>query len=391
MPGDRPRHDTAAGTGRPATAAPATGTVDRVVAEFRIHRRGFVDPDGRLLVPRDTLPIDDDTLLALYRQMVFLRALDEKAIALQRTGRMGTYASCLGQEAVGVATGLAMREDDVFVPYYRDQGAQIARGVAPEETLLYWGGDERGNAFRDPRVREDLPNCVPIATQYTHAAGVAAAFRIRGETRCCVVSGGDGSTSRGEFHEALNLAGVWHLPLVFVINNNRWAISVPLAKQTAAATLAQKAVAAGIPGLQVDGNDALAVYLAVHDAAARARAGKGAMLIEAVTWRLGNHTTADDASRYRNEADVQAAWQLEPVARLRRLLATLGLWNDADEAAWNTQCRHDVEATVARYLAFAPQAPTDLLDHHYAHWPETLAAQRNELLARVARHAGGRQ
>lgn len=365
--------------------------VDHVVAEFRIHERGYVDAEGRLLIPRDELPVADDTLLALYRHMTFLRLLDEKAIALQRTGRMGTYASCLGQEALAVAMGLAMNADDVLVPYYRDQGAQIVRGVAPEETLLYWGGDERGNAFRDPRVREDLPNCVPISTQYTHAAGVASAFRIRNQKRACVVSGGDGSTSRGEFYEALNLAGVWHLPLVFVINNNQWAISVPLAKQTAAQTLAQKAVAAGIPGLRVDGNDAVAVYLAVREAVERARAGKGAILIEAVTYRLGDHTTADDASRYRREEDVAAAREREPVRRLRTLLTTLALWSDAEEEKWLAECKRRAEDTVAAYLALPPQPLTDLLDHHYAQWPEALAAQRNELLARAARHAGGTQ
>lgn len=250
----------------------ARDPVDRVVAEYRIHERSWLAPDGTLRVPRADVPLDDDTLRELYRQMVFLRTLDEKAVALQRTGRLGTYASSLGHEALSVGAGLAMASDDVLVPYYRDLGAQTLRGVAPEETLLYWGGDERGNAWVDARVREDLPNNVPIATQFTHAAGVASALRVRGQRRACLVTGGDGSTSRGEFYEALNLAGVWRLPLVFVINNNQWAISVPLAKQTAAQTLAQKAIAAGMPALRIDGNDAIAVLLSVREALARAPA-----------------------------------------------------------------------------------------------------------------------
>ena len=184
-------------------------------------------------------------LVRLYRQMVLTRLFDQKAVALQRTGRIGTYAPTLGQEAIGVAIGALMQAEDVLVPYYRDTAVQLMRGVKMEEILLYWGGDERGSAFADPAVAEDFPLCVPIATQALHACGVASAFKIRGEHRVAVTTCGDGATSKGDFLEALNVAGAWQLPVVFVVNNNQWAISVPRRIQCGAPTLAQKAIGAG--------------------------------------------------------------------------------------------------------------------------------------------------
>ena len=256
--------------------------------------------------------------------MVLTRAFDAKAIALQRTGRLGTYASSLGQEAVGVGLAAAMRPDDVLLPSFREHGAQICRGVTLKELFLYWGGDERGNDFAGPR--QDFPNCVPVGSHAPHAVGVALAFRLRGEKRAAVCVFGDGATSKGDVAEALNMAGVWKVPAVFVVNNNGWAISVPVAKQTAAATLAQKAAAAGIAGVRVDGNDVIAVRHAVAEALAAARRGDGPTLIEAVTYRLSDHTTADDASRYRDDAEVSRHWPDEPVARLRNYLIHIGAW-----------------------------------------------------------------
>jgi pyruvate dehydrogenase E1 component alpha subunit len=317
---------------------------------------------------------DRSNLLPLYRAMVLTRTFDEKAVALQRTGRLGTYPTSLGQEAVTVGIGSAMRPDDVLLPSFREQGAQLWRGVTMTELLLFWGGDERGSNFAGPR--EDFPICIPVATHAPHAAGVALAFKLRGEERAAVCVMGDGGTSKGDFYEALNLAGVWHLPVVFVINNNQWAISVPRTAQTASVTLAQKGIAAGVEGIQVDGNDVIAVRDTVGQALAKARSGGGSTLIEALTYRLGDHTTADDASRYRDDATVAEHWKDEPVGRLRRHLTQLGAWTRDDEERLFTDCRVRVEQAVADYLAMTPKGPAAMFDHVYAALPVDLAEQR---------------
>jgi pyruvate dehydrogenase E1 component alpha subunit len=335
----------------------------------------------RLLLPsgevRGTLPAfatDESVLVALYRAMVLTRTFDAKAIALQRTGRLGTYGSSLGQEAVSVGVAAAMRPDDVLLPSFREHGAQLWRGVSLEELFLYWGGDERGNDFAGPR--EDFPNCVPVGSHAPHAVGVALAFRLRREPRVAVCVFGDGATSKGDVAEALNMAGVWRVPAVFVVNNNGWAISIPRAKQSAAATLAQKAVAAGIRGEQVDGNDVIAVRAVVEAAVERARAGDGPTLIEAVTYRLSDHTTADDASRYRDDAEVSRHWPEEPVARLRTYLSHRGAWDKDREEGLLQQCNHAVEQAAAAYVATAAQPGGSTFDYLYAELPAELADQR---------------
>lgn len=316
-----------------------------------------------------------------YRHMALIRTFDKKAVNLQRTGKLGTYASCLGAEAIAVAGGMALHDDDVFVPYYRDHATQYLRGVPLHLILQYWGGDERGNAFPvDTPAARDLPNCVPIATQLTQAAGIATKTKLCHEKAAVLATCGDGATSRGDFHEALNVAGVWQLPLVVMVNNNQWAISVPRNLQTASDTIAQKAVAAGIEGFQVDGNDLPALLEALDYALDKARHGKGATLIEAVSYRLSDHTTADDAGRYRKACDLHAAWQREPVARLRQTLADAGHWDAEQEKQWQADCQQQVDKAVETYLNQPPQAPTDMLDYLYAELPEALKAQRQHLL-----------
>jgi len=232
-----------------------------VVARFEIRYTACLDAEGRALDPWPGFAADRGALVELMRLMRLNRAFDAKAIALQRTGQLGTYASSLGQEASYTGIGYAMRPEDVLAPSYREHGACFVRGVPMADILLYWGGDEQGMAFDEPR--HDFPVSVPIATHVLHAAGAAYAFQYRGEPRVAVAVCGDGGTSKGDFYEAINVAGAWHLPCVFLVVNNQWAISVPRSKQTRAQTLAQKAVAAGIPGEQVDGNDVLAVRQAV--------------------------------------------------------------------------------------------------------------------------------
>src|SRR6266571_2727627 len=348
-----------------------------IIARFEVRRHACLAPDGSLRGPLPAWAADPQNLVPLYRAMVLTRAFDLKAVALQRTGRLGTYAVSLGQEAVAVGVASAMRTEDVLLPSYRDNGALLWRGVKMEEILLYWGGDERGNRSSGPP--QDFPFCVPVGSQAPHAAGVAYAFRLRKQPRVAVCFFGDGATSKGDVWEAMNFAGVWKLPLVFVANNNQWAISVPLKLQTASATLAQKAIAAGFEGEQVDGNDVIAVRAAAEEAIAAARAGGGPRLIEAVTYRLGDHTTADDAARYRPPEEVQARWKEEPITRLRSYLVSRKAWGKAKEEQLAAECQERVEAAVERYLATGPRAPQTMFDHLYAELPAVYAGQRQEL------------
>ncbi len=348
-----------------------------VIARFEVRRRSYLAPDGTVQRPLPEFASDADLLLSLYRGMVLTRAFDLKAVSLQRTGRLGTYAVSLGQEAVSTGIASAMREADVLLPSYRDNGALLWRGMKMEEILLFWGGDERGNHSSGPI--HDFPFCIPVGSQAPHAAGVAYAFKLRKEPRVAVCLFGDGATSKGDVWEAMNFAGVHKLPVVFVANNNQWAISVPLKLQTASETLAQKAIAAGFSGEQVDGNDVIAVHAAAAQAIADARTGLGPRLIEAVTYRLGDHTTADDAARYRPPEEVQARWKEEPIARLRSYLVTRKAWGKAEEEQLAAECQKRVEEAIERYLATAPRAPKTMFDHLYAELPRSYAGQRQEL------------
>jgi 2-oxoisovalerate dehydrogenase E1 component alpha subunit len=348
-----------------------------VIAHFEVRRRDYLAPDGSINRPLPAFATDAKLLVGLYRAMVLLRLFDRKAVALQRTGRLGTYAVSLGQEAVSVGIASAMREEDVLLPSYRDNGALIWRGVKLEEILLFWGGDERGNVASGPV--HDFPFCVPVGSQAPHAAGVAYAFKLRKEPRVAVCLFGDGATSKGDVYEAMNFAGVHKLPAVFVATNNQWAISVPLRLQSGSETLAQKAIAAGFTGEQVDGNDVVAVRAAAEEAIAAARGGKGPHFIEAVTYRLGDHTTSDDASRYRSVEEVQARWKQEPITRLRSHLVRQKMWNKVDEEQLAAEHHERVEAAVERYLTTAPRRPETIFDHLYGDLPEVYAAQRREL------------
>jgi len=348
-----------------------------VIARFEVRRRSYLGPDGSVLRPLPAFASDTATLVSLYRGMVLTRAFDLKAVSLQRTGRLGTYAVSLGQEAVSVGIASAMRREDVVLPSYRDNGTLLWRGTKMEEILLFWGGDERGSLSSGPP--HDFPYCIPVASQAPHAAGVAYAFKYKKEPRVAVCLFGDGATSKGDVWEAMNFAGVHKLPVVFVANNNQWAISVPLKLQTASETLAQKAIAAGFAGEQVDGNDVIAMRASAEEALAQARAGGGPRLIEAMTYRLSDHTTADDAARYRPPEEVQARWKEEPIARLRAYLVSQKAWGKAQEEELAAECQKQIEAAIERYLATSPRAPETMFDHLYAELPAVYAGQRAEL------------
>jgi len=357
--------------------------------KVKVGQLNLLDQSGQLLKELPDYLQSKSTVVALYGAMVLNRVFDEQAIALQRTGRLGTFASALGQEAPSVAAALAMQAGDVFIPSFREQGGQLARGVTVEELLSYWGGDERGSAYS--KAVHDFPVCIPVGSQYPQAAGVALAFKLKSESHVAVVFGGDGSTSKGDFYEGLNMAGVWNLPVVFFIINNQWAISTPRNKQTHAGTLSQKALAGGVSGVQVDGNDALAVYQCVTEALAKARRGDGPTLIEAITYRMSDHTTADDANRYRDKEEVSAHLTDDPIHRLNLYLVEHCGWTEPDEKALRQSCSDDVAAGVANYLDTKNASPVEMFDSLFAAFPDSLELQREAVATTDSSSAGNVQ
>lgn len=347
----------------------------KTVASFNVDYLQYLSPNGELVGDKvPSIARDFDKLKSLYETMVLTRTFDTKAISLQRTGKLGTYASCLGHEAVHVGIGSAMKYEDVFAPMYREYGAQFCRGVKMSEVLLYWGGDERGSDFSGPP--HDFPWCVPIATQNTHAAGAALSFKLRKEPRCAVTVIGDGGSSKGDFLEAINAASAFKLPMVLIIVNNGWAISVPREKQSSGETLAQKGIAGGLPSIQVDGNDLIAMHTAIKSALDRARNGEGATVIEAMTYRISDHTTADDASRYRPDEEVEEAKKKEPIIRLRQYLMNNNVWSVQQENKLKEDCAVKVEEAVKEYQNASKLPVTDMFDYMYAELPHDLAEQR---------------
>ncbi|MFI4918735.1 MAG: pyruvate dehydrogenase (acetyl-transferring) E1 component subunit alpha [Legionellales bacterium] len=353
-----------------------------IIAQFDIEFTQYLNEQGELIAALPAFAENDATLKELYQVMVLTRTFDKKAIALQRTGKMGTYAPINGQEAISTAIGHAMRPEDVFIPYYRDYAAQLQRGVKMSEILAYWGGDERGSQFACNS--QDLPICVPIASQCLHATGIAFAFQYRNQARVAVVCIGEGGTSEGDFYEAMNVAGTWNLPVVFVVNNNQWAISVPREKQTKTQTIAQKAIAAGFEGRQIDGNDILATRQVIGDAIEKARRGEGPTLIEAVTYRLCDHTTADDATRYQPSQEVDHAKPKEPLSRFKHFLVQHSKWTAQDETDLLLHCTKEVESAVDEYLNTTPQPISSMFDYHYAELPEYLVEQRAQAMEEAA-------
>lgn len=351
-----------------------------IVANFEIEYQQYLGTDGRLL--NDDLPEfakDKKNILELFKQMLFVRSFDTKAVALQRTGKLGTYASCLGHEATHIGIGSAMQYDDVFAPSYREYGAMFMRGVKARDVLMYWGGDERGNNFAGPP--HDYAFCVPIGTQCLHAAGAALTFKLRGEPRVAVSCVGDGGSSKTDTYAAINSAGAYTLPFILCIINNGWAISVPRKAQTGAKTLAQKGIAGGLHCVQVDGNDIIAVRAAMDHALKLARNGHGGSVIEFVTYRLADHTTADDARRYRDDAEVKDAWEREPISRLRTFLINEKLWSETEEAAWKEECGRLVDIEVNAYLETKVQPVEAMFDYLYGDMPADVLAQRADAIA----------
>ena len=345
-------------------------------ASFDINYLTYLSPDGELLQDLPDSFKQKDILVDLYKQMVFARLLDQKAINLQRTGRLGTYPSALGQEAISTCLGYCLKKQDVFFPYYREYSTQLQRGVRIEEILAYWGGHETGSNFQNQPL--DFPHSIPIASQMLHASGAALAFKIKQESRVAAVAIGDGGTSEGDFYESINAAGLWQLPLVVIINNNQWAISIPRSEQTNCKTLAQKAIAGGCHGVQVDGNCPIALTMTIKEALYKARAGQGPTVIEAITYRLCDHTTADDWRRYRSEEEVEENRRKEPIIRTKKYLEQQNLWSEQDEQSWIKISQEKIEQAVDVYLNLKPQSVDSIFDYLFATMPDALWEQKME-------------
>jgi pyruvate dehydrogenase E1 component alpha subunit len=336
----------------------------------------ILDEHGQLV--RDEVPdLSDEALIDFYRWMVFSRAFDQRCLKLQRQGRLGTYAPLSGQEAALIGSAYALEDRDWLFPTYREHGSLMLRGLPPENILIYWNGNEEGN--RIPEGVNVFTVSIPIATQIIHAVGFTWAARIKGEDIAALVYVGDGGSSEGDFHEGLNFAGVFQTPTVIFCNNNQYAISLPRTGQTRSRTIAQKAVAYGIPGVQVDGNDPLAVYKVTREAIARAHEGKGPTLIEAVTYRYGPHTTADDPKRYRTDEELNTWLAKDPIVRMRNYLVNRSIWDNSMEEGLKTEVDEKIKEVVEKYENMPKRDPENMFKYLYAEMTPELRQQMEEL------------
>jgi len=335
---------------------------EKIIESFNVKRLDILDENGN--ADESLMPsLTDDEIRKMYEVMVLARTFDQRALDLQREGRIGTYAPIRGQEASQVGSALALEKTDWIFPSFRENGVYLAVGHPLHMILQYWGGDERGLAIaRDLNI---FPVSIPVASHIPHAVGAAMAAKYRGDRIAAVAYFGDGGTSEGDFHEGLNFAGVFRLPVIFICQNNQWAISLPREKQTAARTIAQKAYAYGFEGIQVDGNDFFAVYKATKDALRKAKQGDGPTLIECFTYRMADHTTADDASRYRTKEEVAAWGKKDPILRLKLFMEKKGFWTEQYQKEVETKAKAAVDEAEKKADAIAPPDPRDMFTNTY--------------------------
>jgi len=355
------------------------------IAKFTVEHLQILDENGKLDAKLDP-QLSETEAVEMYRWMRLARELDERMLKLQRQGRLGTFPPNTGQEAISIPAALQMQEKDWFVGAFRELGGRLVRGEPLTSTLYYYNGWEEGNILPNKESRI-VPTSVVIGCQIEHAAGLAYASRYQGEDAVTVCFIGDGGTSEGDFHEGLNFAAVWKAPVVYVVQNNQWAISIPRDKQTASQTLAQKGLAFDLPVLQVDGNDPLAVTVAMREALDRARAGDGPTLIEAVTYRLMMHTTADDPTKYRSNDEEQAAWRKEPLIRTRKYLEQKGYWDDSKEDALLAEVKARVEKAVKEFESPKDWRQDEPFRHVYGTEHANIVEQHQDFLANLEREA----
>jgi pyruvate dehydrogenase E1 component alpha subunit len=340
-------------------------------------RVSVLDEEGRL-VPGASPPMPEKKARELYRHMLRARLFDDRLLKLQRQGRIGTFAPSFGQEACQVGSLAALGPTDWFVPSFREMAGALYRGATMKSVLLYAMGYEEGSMV--PEGARDLPVSIPVGGQSAHAVGLAWAMRLRKDPGIAICYFGDGATSEGIVYESMNFAGVLRAPTIFFCQNNQWAISTPRRLQTTSETIAQKAVAAGIEGRQVDGNDLFAVYQVTAAAAELARTTGMSTFIEAITFRRGVHTTADDPSVYRTKAEEDAWAKRDPIDRMRKYLAAKDAWTDADQAKAEEEINAEIQQAIADAEAFRSAGPSPLLmfDHTFSYMPAYLKRQRDE-------------
>ena len=345
-----------------------------------------LSPDGSL-AGGATPSLDGDELLGLLRLMVLSRVFDDKAFSLQRQGRFGTFSPVKGQEASVVGSAAALDpQRDWIVPQYREMPALVRHGLPLSRFMSYFMGNPIGGQI--PEGVRCLPLQISLAAQLPHAVGLAWGERLQGSDSVVVVYFGDGASSEGDFHEACNLAGVMKAPVIFLLQNNGWAISTPVAQQSAAASFAARAPGYGFPGALVDGNDILAVHAVTEEAVRRARAGEGPTLIETRTYRMGPHNTADDPTRYADPEQLERWRLLDPVQRLQRYLAGLGVWDEAVGEQMANEAAAHVDEALAEARALPPPTPRHVFDHVFRELPPRLARQADQWSARYGT-AGG--
>ncbi|WP_342430446.1 pyruvate dehydrogenase (acetyl-transferring) E1 component subunit alpha [Neobacillus sp. FSL H8-0543] len=344
------------------------------VVEEQFQTLQILNEEGKVVNEAAMPDLSDEQLQELMRRMVYTRILDQRSISLNRQGRLGFYAPTAGQEASQLASQFALEKEDFILPGYRDVPQIIWHGLPLYQAFLWSRGHFEGGQIPDG-VNVAIPQII-IGAQYVQTAGVALGMKKRGAKSVAITYTGDGGTSQGDFYEGINFAGAYKAPAIFIIQNNRFAISTPVEKQSASATLAQKAVAAGIPGIQVDGMDPLAVYAAVHDARVRAINGEGPTLIETLTYRYGPHTMAgDDPTRYRT-ADLDNEWEKkDPLVRFRKFLESKGLWNEEQEKEVIEQAKEDIKEAIKKADTAPKQKVTDLMSIMYEEMPQNLKEQ----------------
>ena len=341
----------------------------------------ILKPDGTIQ-PSMKPPVDDKQTLALYQKMVLIRAADQRGLLLQRQGRFGTYAPILGQEACQVGSGYVLQKGDWVFPAFREIGITLMMGIPLKSFFVYWMGNEMGS--RAPQDINVLPVSIPVGTHIPHAVGTAWAAKIKGDKIVTMPFFGDGATSKGDFHEAMNFAGVFKTPTVFFCQNNQYAISVPRSKQTASATIAQKAIAYGFSGIQVDGNDLFAVIAATKEAVEKARSGGGPTLIEGVTFRFGPHTTADDPTKYRENEEIEHWKPLDPMVRLRSYLKGKGLWSEEIENRLTEDAQKEIDQVVKDAEAFPAPKPEEIFEYVFAEMTPQLKEELEYLKSTLA-------
>ncbi|MDQ6597159.1 pyruvate dehydrogenase (acetyl-transferring) E1 component subunit alpha [Bacillus salipaludis] len=345
--------------------------------EFPIFQ--IVDETGQLINEQYKDQLTEDLVKQFYYHMVRIRTFDRKAISLQRQGRLGTYAPFEGQEASQVGSALALGKEDWVFPTYRDHGATLTFGASMARTLLYWNGRVEGCVPEEGK--KIFPPAVPIATQIPHAAGAAMAEKRKGTKNAAIAYFGDGATSEGDFHEGLNFASVFQAPVIFFNQNNGFAISVPIEKQMNSKTIAQKALGYDMPGVRVDGNDIFAVYFQTKEYMERARNGGGPTLIEAITWRYGAHTTADDPRKYRNQAESDTIREKQdPLLRVERFMKVNGFWDEEWALKVKEETESEVEQAVKDMESFPKPNINDLFDNVFEKPTWTIAKQKEQYL-----------